>query len=62
LQRFNNIDPNVVSTLDHQDIEAVMPRGDRSRQAGTAGTDYQRITFVRFLFAARHVIPRDLFF
>ena len=42
--------------LDDQDVEPVMPRGDRRRHAGAAGADHQHIAFVSFLFVARHAI------
>src|ERR1700712_5061508 len=42
--------------LHDQHVEAVMPRGHRCRQSGTAGADHQRVAFVGFLYLARHAI------
>jgi len=53
------VPPKARLLLDNEDIEAAMARGDRGRQAGTSRADHQRIAFVN-LFAARHVISRDL--
>ena len=33
-----------------------MPRGDRRRHSGAAGTHHQRVAFVSFLFATRHAL------
>ena len=42
--------------LDNEDVEPVMPRGDRRRHAGAAGADHQHIAFVSFLLVVRHAL------
>ena len=48
--------------LDNEDVEAMMPRGDRCRHPGTAGAHHQHVAFEGFLFVARHAFrPASLF-
>ena len=42
--------------LDHKDLEAAVSGGDRGRQAGAAGADYQHIVFIGVAFAVCHAI------
>jgi hypothetical protein len=43
--------------LDDQNVEAVMPGGDRRRHSGAAGADHEYVAVVSFLFVARHDPP-----